>query len=202
MADELLPYYEKELAFIRQLGSEFAEEHPKIAGRLGINSDTIDDPHVSRLIESFAYLNARIQHKIDDDFPELSDALLNVLFPHYQRPIPSMSIVNFKADEEQLESPYLLEKNTLLETEQFQGETVRFSTSYDTELLPIKVTSASLMGVPFSTPGSSNVRGAGGVLKLSLETFNEEITFADLNFDKIRFYLKGQPQHVVACMPR
>lgn len=196
MADELLPYYEKELAFIRQLGAEFAEEHPKIAGRLGINTDTIDDPHVSRLIESFAYLNARIQHKIDDDFPELSDALLNVLFPHYQRPIPSMSIVNFIADEEQLESPYLLKKDTLLETEQFQGENVRFATSYDTELLPIKVTSASLIGIPFTTPGSSDVRGAGGVLKISLETFNEEITFADLKFDKIRFYLKGQPQHI------
>ena len=196
MADELLPYYEKELAYIRQLGAEFAEEHPKIAGRLGINTDTIDDPHVSRLIESFAYLNARIQHKIDDDFPELSDALLNVLFPHYQRPIPSMSIINFMADEEQLESPYKLEKNTLLETEKFQGETVRFSTVYDTELLPIKVTSASLMGSPFTTPGSANVRGARSVLKISLETFNEEITFSDLEFDKIRFYLKGQPQHI------
>jgi len=149
MADELLPYYEKELAFIRQLGAEFADEHPKIAGRLGINTDTIDDPHVSRLIESFASLNSRIQHKIDDDFPELSDALLNVLFPHYQRPIPSMSIVHFKADEEQFESPYVLVKETLLETEQFQGETVRFSTVFDTELLPIKVTSASLIGQSF-----------------------------------------------------
>ena len=196
MADELLPYYEKELAFIRQLGAEFAEEHPKIAGRLGINTDTIDDPHVSRLVESFAYLNARIQHKIDDDFPELSDAMLSVLFPHYQRPIPSMSIVHFKADEKQLESAYRLEKNTLLETEQFQGETVRFSTAYKTELLPIKVTSAGLMGRPFSTPGSSDVRGAGAVLKITLKTFNEEITFADLEFDKIRFYLKGQPQHI------
>ncbi len=196
MSDELLPYYEKELAFIRQLGAEFSNEHPKIAGRLGINTDTIDDPHVSRLIESFAYLNARIQHKIDDDFPELSDALLNVLYPHYQRPIPSMSIVHFKADEEQLESSYRLEKDTLLETEQFQGETVRFSTAYDIELLPIKVTSASLIGSPFTTPGSSDVHGAGAVLKISLETFNEEITFADLDFDKIRFYLKGQPQHI------
>jgi len=196
MSDELLPYYEKELAFIRQLGAEFSEEHPKIASRLGINTDTIDDPHVSRLIEGFAYLNARIQHKIDDDFPELSDALLNVLFPHYQRPIPSMSIVHFKADEEQLESAYQLKKNTLLETEQFQGETVRFSTAYDTELLPIKVTSASLIGSPFTTPGSADVRGAGGVLKITLETFNEDIAFADLDFDKIRFYLKGQPQHI------
>ncbi|MCK4707479.1 MAG: type VI secretion system baseplate subunit TssF, partial [Gammaproteobacteria bacterium] len=65
MADEILPYFEKELAFIRQMGAEFANEHPKIAGRLGINAETIEDPHVSRLIEGFAYLNARIQHKLD-----------------------------------------------------------------------------------------------------------------------------------------
>ena len=196
MADELLPYYEKELAFIRQLGAEFAEEHPKIAGRLGINSDTIEDPHVSRLIESFAYLNARIQHKLDDDFPELSDALLGVLFPHYQRPIPSTTIVQFVGDPEQLEAPYRLEKNTLLETEQFQGENCRFSTTYPTELLPIKVTAASLLGRPFTTPGSTEVRGAGGVLKISLETYNEEISLADMRPDRIRFYLKGQAQHI------
>jgi type VI secretion system protein ImpG len=196
MADELLPYYEKELAFIRQMGAEFAEEHPKIAGRLGINADTIEDPHVSRLIESFAYLNARIQHKLDDDFPELSDAMLNVLFPHYQRPIPSMSIVQFEANEKQLEARYLVSKNTLLETEQFQGEDCRFACVYDTELQPIRVTRASLLGRPFTTPGSESVRGAGGVLKLSLETFNEEILFSDLKLEKLRFYLKGQPQHV------
>ena len=170
MADELLPYYEKELAFIRQLGSEFAEEHPKIAGRLGINSETIEDPHVSRLIESFAYLNARIQYKLDDDFPELSDALLSVIFPHYQNPIPSMSIVHFDADEEQLDAKFAIPKDTLVESEQFQGESCKFSTVYDTELLPITITSANLIGRPFNTPGSSQVKGAGGVLKISLST--------------------------------
>lgn len=196
MADELLPYYEKELAFIRQMGSEFAKEHPKIAGRLGINADTIEDPHVSRLIESFAYLNARIQHKLDDDFPELSDALLSVLFPHYQRPIPSMCIVNFQANEKQLEASYRIPRNTLLETEQFQGEDCRFSTVYDVELLPVTVKNAAMLGRPFSTPGSDKVRGAGGVLKLSLQTFNEEILFSDLKPEKLRLYLKGQPQHI------
>jgi type VI secretion system protein ImpG len=196
MADELLPYYEKELAYIRQLGAEFAKEHPKIAGRLGINDETIEDPHVSRLIEGFAFLNARIQHKLDDDFPELSDAILNILFPHYQRPIPSMSILQFEADSEQLDSRYVIQKNTLLESEQFQGENCRFSTIYETELLPIRVKSASLIGRPFSTPGSENITGAESVLKISLETFSEEISFSDLRPESIRFYLKGQAQHI------
>jgi type VI secretion system protein ImpG len=196
MADELLPYYEKELAFIRQMGAEFAKEHPKIAGRLGVSSEAIEDPHVSRLIESFAYLNARIQHKLDDDFPELSDALLGVLFPHYQRPIPSMSIVQFIADKEQLDASYHLPKNTLLETEQFQGENCRFSTVYPTELMPFSVAGAELVGRPFATPGASSIRGAGAVLRIQLKTFTSAINIAELKPNKLRFYLKGQPQHI------
>ncbi len=196
MADELLPYYEKELAFIRQMGAEFAKEHPKIAGRLGISTDTIEDPHVSRLIESFAYLNARVQHKLDDDFPELSDALLGILFPHYQRPIPSMAIVQLVPNQEQLEASYILPAQTILETEQFQGENCRFTTVYETELLPLQVKDASLVGRPFATPGANSVRGAGGVLHLRLHTFNEAINFNELRPNRLRFYIKGQPQHV------
>lgn len=196
MADELLPYYEKELAFIRQMGAEFSKEHPKVAGRLGINTETIEDPHVSRLIEGFAYLNARIQHKLDDDFPELTDALLNVMFPHYQRPIPSISIIQFSPDEEQLDNRFKIDRNTLIETESFQGENCRFSLSYDVELFPIKVTAASLLGRPFTTPGSGAFKGAGSVLKISLETFSPEINFADISLETLRFYLKGQPQHI------
>ncbi len=196
MADELLPYYEKELAFIRQMGSEFAKEHPKIAGRLGINTDTIEDPHVSRLIEGFSYLNARIQHKLDDDFPELSDAILNVVFPHYQRPIPSMAITQFTADKEQLDSKYCIERGSLLETEHFQGEHCRFALSSDVDLYPITVSHAQLMGRPFTTPGSAKMKGAGSVLKISLETFSPDITFPELEIDSLRFYLRGQSQHV------
>lgn len=196
MADELIPYYEKELAFIRQMGAEFAIEHPKIAARLGINAETIEDPHVSRLIEGFAYLNARIQHKLDDDFPELSDALLEVLFPHYQRPVPSMTIVQFVADEDKLEASYRLPENTLLETEQFQGETCQFTAIYQTHLHPFKLTEASLLGRPFTTPGSQQLKGSASVLKLSLKTFNNDINFAAVKPERIRFYLKGQPQHI------
>ena len=196
MADELLSYYEKELAFIRQMGSEFAKEHPKIAGRLGINDDIVEDPHVSRLIESFAYLNARIQHKLDDDFPELSDALLNVLFPHYLRPIPSVSVVQFTPDNEQLESSYTIPKQTLIQTDQFQGESCIFSTIYPAVMLPLELTTASLHGLPLTTPGSSRIRGASSVLKLSFSAFSEQVDLAGLKPDKLRFYLKGQSQHI------
>lgn len=196
MADELLSYYEKELAFIRQMGAEFAKEHPKIAGRLGINDDIVEDPHVSRLIESFAYLNARIQHKLDDDFPELSDALLNVLFPHYLRPIPSVSIVQFSPDKEQLESAYTIARGQKIQTEQYQGESCIFTTAYSTSLHPIELKLANLQGLPFSTPGASRYRGAQSVLRLSFSTFSEQLNFGQLKPDKLRFYLKGQTQHI------
>ncbi|MBL1276973.1 MAG: type VI secretion system baseplate subunit TssF [Ectothiorhodospiraceae bacterium] len=196
MADELLPYYEKELAYLRQLGAEFAKEHPKIAGRLSINNDTIEDPHVSRLIEGFAFLNARIQHKLDDDLPEFNDALLSILYPHYQRPIPSMSIVQFEPNMDILDSRYTIPKNALLESEQFQGENCRFSTVYNTDLLPISVESATLIGRPFSTPGADKISGAESVLKLSLTTCSEEVSFSALNPELLRFHLKGQSQHI------
>ncbi len=195
MADELLPYYEKELAFIRQMGNEFAKEHPKIAGRLGINTDTIEDPHASRLIEAFAYLNARIQHKLDDEFPELTDALFSVMFPHYQRPIPSMSIVQFVADPDQVDSRYAIGAHTSVETEQFQGENCVFNTTYDVELLPVKIDAASLIGRPFTTPGSGSVRGAESVLKISFKTFNEGISLQEVKPGKIRLFLRGQSQY-------
>lgn len=196
MSDELLPLYEKELAYIRQMGAEFARENPKIAGRLGIGGETIEDPHVSRMIEGFAYLNARIQHKLNDDFPELTDALLSVLFPHFQRPIPSMSIVQFEADREQLDSAYTVSKDTLLETEYFQGENCRFSTAYDVTLLPITVGHASVIGRPFITPGADRMARCASVLKIQLNTFNDDIQFSQLKPDKVRFYLKGQVQHI------
>src|SRR5947208_15252343 len=96
MREELLPYYQRELTFIRQMAAEFAEKYPKIAGRLMLQPDQCEDPHVERLIESFALLCGRVHHKIDDEFPEITESLLDMLYPHYLRPIPSMAIAQFQ----------------------------------------------------------------------------------------------------------
>lgn len=196
MSDELLPYYEKELAYIRQLGARFSQEHPKIAGRLSISEDVIEDPHVSRLIESFAYLNARIHHKLEDDFSEISDALLEVLYPHYQRPIPSMSIVQFVPDQDQLSGSYCVKAKTLLETDQFQNDRCRFTTVYETMLHPLEVENAKILTRPFSTPKSNEVRNANSVLHLSLKTFNKSVNIDEFKPNRLRFFLKGQLQHI------
>src|SRR2546430_4249034 len=116
MADELLSYYNRELAYLRRLGGEFAEAHPKIAGRLRMTADAVEDPHVSRLLEGVAFLNARIRQKLDDDFPELTDAILGQLYPHYLAPVPSMTIVQFRAARG-LPGSFTVKADTEFETE-------------------------------------------------------------------------------------
>ena len=98
MSESLYPFYQDELFFIRKLAQEFARQYPAAAGRLLLEPTRSTDPHVERMIEAFALLAGRIQHKLDDEFPELTDALLGVLYPHYLAPVPSMAIVQFDLD--------------------------------------------------------------------------------------------------------
>ena len=95
MRDELLDYYERELIFLRRMGAEFARKYPKVAARLLIDEEKIEDPHVERMIEAFAFLAGRVQLKLDDELPEITESFLNILYPHYLSPIPSMAISQF-----------------------------------------------------------------------------------------------------------
>ena len=110
------------------MGAEFAAKYPKIAARLLLEADASEDPHVERLIQAFAFLAARVHHKIDDDFPEVTEALLNVLYPHYLAPIPSMSVVQFVLDPEQgkLTSGYAVAKGSTLYSHPVDGAPCRF----------------------------------------------------------------------------
>src|SRR3981081_4338024 len=123
MSEELLPYYNRELSYIRRLAAQFAVAQTSIATRLRLGPEGSEDPHVERLIEAFAYLTARVRHKLDDEFPEITSSLLDVLYPHYQAPIPSMAIVQLMLDPEQaqLTSSYPVPRHTELETEPIHG---------------------------------------------------------------------------------
>src|SRR5262245_1082479 len=105
MSESLLPYYERELEFIRRLAQEFARQYPAVADRLGLETSASTDPHVERLIQAFALVAGRIHHKLDDEFPELTDALLSVLYPHYLAPVPSMAVVEAELDPARSELP-------------------------------------------------------------------------------------------------
>ena len=144
MRDELLAYYERELTFLRQMGAEFAEKYPKVASRLLIEPDRCEDPHVERLVEAFAFLAARVHLKIDDEFPEISEALLGVLYPHYARPVPSMTVVEFHLDPEQGKqtAAVSLPRGSMLYSRPVDGVPCKFQTCYPTTLWPVSVSEA------------------------------------------------------------
>jgi len=198
MSDELLPYYQSELAFIRKLGSEFAQKNPKIAGRLRLTGEGSEDPHVERMIEAFAYLNARTRFKIDDDFPEIAEALLGTLHPHYLAPIPSMAIAQFVLDPTQgeLTAGYKIDVDSPVETEPVQGERCRFVTRYPVTLWPIEVMQASYSEPPFSAPPCSRPMDVAAVVKLQLRTNSPNLPFSALEMRDLRFFLHGQSQVV------
>ena len=191
--DELKGYYERELTFLRQMGQEFAEKHPKIARRLVLEANDCNDPHAERMIESFALLAARVHLRLDDDFPQITQALLNVLYPHFLRPVPSISIVEFQSDPERgkLTSKLLIPKGTPLDyAQQVNGVTCKFRTCYDAVLWPLRITAAQWL-----TPDRLNpplrAPEAAAVLRVELECF-PDVSLESLELDTFRFYLSGE----------
>jgi type VI secretion system protein ImpG len=189
--DELRNYYESELTFLRQIGAEFADKYPKIASRLLLEPDRCEDPHVERMIESFALLAARVHLRIDDDFPQITEALLNILYPHYLCPIPSMSVAEFHTDPERgkMTSSLQVPKGTVLYSRPVEGVPCKFRTCYNTTLWPLKVSQAQWLTPDRLTPTLRSSDAA--VLRVELECF-PDITFDKLELDNLAFYLNGE----------
>ncbi|MCA9136976.1 MAG: type VI secretion system baseplate subunit TssF [Planctomycetales bacterium] len=193
MTDRLLPYYNQELQYLRRFGAEFAQEHPKIAARLRLGDDLSEDPHVSRIIESFALLAARTRLKLDDDFPEITHALLGVLYPHYLAPIPSTAVVEFALDPRQAElvGGYKIDAGEGVETESTEDGTCQYRTVYPVKLFPYKVAMASYKGQPFQCPPSPLLPKAESVLHIQLQSFREAVAFETMELTSLRFFIRG-----------
>ncbi len=201
MQDELLGYYERELVFLRRMGAEFARKYPKIAARLLLDEDKVEDPHVERIIESFAFLAARVGLKLDDELPEVTESFLNVLYPHYLAPIPSMAIVQFSygSPNDKLTAGQRLERGARLNSRPVDGTPCKFQTTYDVELLPLELESAVL-----ESPAPKDGRGrfAECTIRLSLRCFGNsnlhelKIGETQKTPERLRFYIDGEPQLV------
>jgi type VI secretion system protein ImpG len=190
MSDALLPYYDRELNANKRLAAEFAEAHPKIAGRLRVSADSVDDPHVQRLLEGVAFLAARVQHRLDDEFPELTDALLDLLYPHYLAPVPSCLVAQLDCQSE-LQTPTHLPAGLAFDTEPVRGETLRYRSTAPVTLWPITVESVRLSGQPLVAPPNAAAAGAAAVLRITLTCMVPEVTFSQLGVDRLRFFLRG-----------
>ncbi|HEX9983251.1 MAG TPA: type VI secretion system baseplate subunit TssF [Thermoanaerobaculia bacterium] len=193
--DAFLRYYLEELSYLREMGERFAHAYPKVASRLELQRGECPDPHVERLIESFAFLTARIQADLDADFPEIAAELLDVLYPHYLRPVPSMAVARFEYDPQRgkLTSGHEIPRYTQLFATAQQGLVCRMRTAYPVTLWPIDVVEAEL-----ETPEQFEFLGSGSataaVLRVRLESKAEP--FELLGVDSLRFFLHGEPVFV------
>ena len=201
MRDELLGFYERELVFLRKMGAEFARKYPKIAARLLLEDEKVEDPHVERIIEAFAFLSGRISLKLADELPEITESLINLLYPHYLAPIPSMAIAHFTfgSPSDKLTSVQHLERGTKLNSRPVEGTPCRFRTCYGVDLLPLELVSAAL-----ESPAPKDSRGKYSecAIRFSFRCFGDadlrEMKYGatDQPPQKIRFYMDGDPQLV------
>ena len=190
--DQLLQYYERELTFLRRMGARFAREYPKIAARLDLEPTKCEDPHVERMLEAFAFLAARVHKRIDEDVPEISEALLEIVYPHYVRPMPSMSLVEFELDREQgkLTSGLPVPRGSLLYSRrEVEGQPCKFTTCYDTTLWPVKVSALEWM-TPDRLKPAMRVTDAVAALRLELHCFTD-LEFKALDLSSLRLHLAG-----------
>lgn len=139
--DKLLPYYEQELSLFMQQSKLFAEAYPKVASRLMMTGESVEDPHVERLIQAFSLISARIHKKLDDGYKDFTSALFEVLYPAYLKPFPSCSIVSVDQGIKlnQLTESIIVERGTMLITKPYHGVSCRFSSVYPVHILPLAI---------------------------------------------------------------
>ncbi|WP_175884164.1 type VI secretion system baseplate subunit TssF [Burkholderia sp. BCC0044] len=202
MDPRLLDYYNQELLYMRELAAEFAHAHPKIARRLGMQAGEVADPYVERLIESFSFMAARMQLKLDAEFPRFTERLLEVVYPNYVAPTPSIAVARLHPGEAEgsLANGYRIARGTAFTARIPDGERTacQFTSGQDVMLWPLTITEARLTGVPPDiagleryAPPDTQVRGA---LRLRLATTGD-VRISDLKgLDRLPVYLAGDEQ--------
>lgn len=197
MDAKFLEFYNQELKFIREMGSEFAKEYPKIAGRLGLEGFDCSDPYIERLLEGFAFLSARIHLKLDASFPNFTQHLMELLFPTFLQPAPSMLIAQFNPDfdEGSLVEGVKIPKNTSLHSLLGKGEQTacHYRTSQDVTLWPVVLNDAEYLNAQEITNYTNSLNlsspAKSGIL-LSLKTLGGH-SFNEIAMDSLSLFLKG-----------
>ncbi|MCC6510645.1 MAG: type VI secretion system baseplate subunit TssF [Pirellulaceae bacterium] len=196
MDPRLLDYYNRELLYIREMGGEFAKEFPKIAGRLGLDSFECADPYVERLLEGFAFMAARVHLKLESEFPKFTDHLMEMIYPHYLAPTPSMAVVQFEPDlqEGSLLKGFTLPRGTSIHSLMGPGDQTKcqYRTSQDVTLWPLTIKHASYSSrdvVASRLP--SRFQDAKSILHLRLAVPKVN-TFRELPIDRLPIFLRGR----------
>lgn len=196
MNPRLLDYYNQELAHIRESAAEFAREFPKIASRLTLSDIDCADPYVERLLEGFAYLTARVQLKLDAEYPTFTHNLLEIAYPQYLAPTPSMTVVQLCPDpnESSLASGFTLERGAPLRGLLGKDDQTacEYRTAHDVTLWPLQIAKAEYFGNPASVLGrlGASEPTARAGLRLTLRS-GADIPFDKLELTSLPLYLHG-----------
>jgi len=197
MNAKLLRYYERELQHLREMGGEFARDFPKIAGRLGLESHACADPYVERLLEGFSFLAARVQLKIDAEFPRFTHHLLELVLPHYLAPTPSMAVVQLQPNlsEGSLSQGFKVPRGTSLHSLLGKRDQTacEFRTAHDVTLWPVDLTEACYFACAGQAGGVDLARlgPVKAALRLRLNV-GAGLTFASLALDTLVLHLRGR----------
>ncbi len=185
----MLASYKKEISFLRQMGSIFSQKYPKIARRLNLGKNESTDPHVERLLESFAFLTAFLQQDIDNQFPRISHTLLNLICPNLSHPLPPLSIARFFLDPQKpMTTCAQVPQGTGLYASDQDGAVCHFKTSYPLELWPIEMQEVCLEKTEKYTFGDQ-ITPYSSVLRLTLKA--GATPFNKLAIKKLRFYINA-----------
>ena len=196
MDPRLLRYYNQELHHVREMGSEFAKEFPKIAGRLGMDGIDCADPYVERLLESFAFMAARVQLKVDAEFPNFTEHLFELIYPHYLAPTPSMGVAHLEPDlnEGGLATGFSIPRGAALRSTLGKGEqtTCTYTTAQDLTLWPVDLTEARYFSgaSALANLGLTDLRGAKAGIRFRLKA-TAGLAFDELGLDSLPLYIRG-----------
>lgn len=198
MDPRLLQYYNRELQFLRESGSEFRQAFPKVASRLGLESLECHDPYVERLLEGFAFLAARVQLKLDAEFPRFTEHLLEAVHPNSLAPTPAMAVVEFlpQLNDGNLARSFVLPRHSLLRGQFHRASPTRceFRTAHPVTLWPLQLTEAQYLRretAGFPVPGVG--REVKAAIRLVLRT-TAGLRFDQLSLKNLVVHLAGSEQ--------
>lgn len=207
MDTRILKHYEAELAYLREMGAEFSRTFPKVAGRLGMEGFEVHDPYIERLLEGVAFLTARVQLELDLQYPVLTQNLLEIVYPHYLAPTPSMMVAAFTPDSTQgaLQEGFRLPRGTQLRSRKtgrsdlsgLRADSVEtacvYRTADDVTLWPLEIAEAEYIDgrgalVAAGLPRNVQARAA---IRLRLKR-NDSEPLRELPIDSLRVFFSGQ----------
>jgi type VI secretion system protein ImpG len=191
--DELLRYFEEELGLFGAYAREFRNRFPKPASDLHIAGEAYEDPSVARLIQSVALMSARIKKRLDDDYPKFTEALLESLYPHYLRPMPSYSIAHIATSGAQTAEATTLARGTALRSTAVEHTICQFRTVYDVTLAPLTLANAEFSTL-MNTPRAVRLpRGVTSAVSLTVACTNPAFDMTGGPLRSLRLFVDGDP---------